>query len=142
MSHLLLQRNGCLELVFITISIYSFPIEGATHQCIDLIAWLEPTTSKLKNYIPYQTACLWPSNAHAAIWYVELQIKMKLVWISEFPHTVVLASSPAHSQILSRSCGEKSGEGLVPILRRETTVITLMFPITALSFKGDNCLII
>ena len=28
----------------------------------------------------------------------------------------VVASSPGHSQILSRSHGEKSGEGLVPIL--------------------------
>ena len=28
----------------------------------------------------------------------------------------ILASSPGHSQILSRSRGEKSGEGLVPIL--------------------------
>ena len=28
----------------------------------------------------------------------------------------MLASSPGHSQILSRSRGEKSGEGLVPIL--------------------------
>ena len=28
-----------------------------------------------------------------------------------------VASSPGHSQILSRSHGEKSGEGLVPILR-------------------------
>ena len=28
-----------------------------------------------------------------------------------------LASSPGHSQYLSRSRGEKSGEGLVPILR-------------------------
>ena len=28
-----------------------------------------------------------------------------------------VASSPGHSQILSRSRGEKSGEGLVPILR-------------------------
>ena len=32
-------------------------------------------------------------------------------------HTYSLASSPGHSQILSRSCGEKSGEGLPPILR-------------------------
>ena len=31
--------------------------------------------------------------------------------------TVVLASSPGYSQILSRSRGVKSGEGLVPILR-------------------------
>ena len=31
--------------------------------------------------------------------------------------TIVLASSPGHSQILSRSRGEKSGEGLVPLLR-------------------------
>ena len=28
-----------------------------------------------------------------------------------------LASSPGHSKILSRSCGEKSGEGLVPLPR-------------------------
>ena len=28
-----------------------------------------------------------------------------------------LASSPGHSQILSRSRGEKSGEGLAPLLR-------------------------
>ena len=28
-----------------------------------------------------------------------------------------IASSPGHSQILSRSRGEKSGEGLVPLLR-------------------------
>ena len=30
---------------------------------------------------------------------------------------VWVASSPGHSQILPRSRGEKSGEGLVPILR-------------------------
>ena len=28
----------------------------------------------------------------------------------------ILASSPGHSQILSRSRGEKSGEGLIPVL--------------------------
>ena len=34
------------------------------------------------------------------------------------PRSIVsLASSPGHSQILSRSRGEKSGEGLVPLLR-------------------------
>ena len=31
--------------------------------------------------------------------------------------SLVLASSPGHSQILSRSCGEKSGEGLGAKLR-------------------------
>ena len=35
--------------------------------------------------------------------------------ISQFCCQVAL--SPGHSQILSRSRGEKSGEGLVPILR-------------------------
>ena len=33
------------------------------------------------------------------------------------PDDLVIASSPDRSQILSRSCGEKSGEGLVPLLR-------------------------
>ena len=32
-------------------------------------------------------------------------------------HSEVLALSPGHSEILSHSHGEKSGEGLVPILR-------------------------
>ena len=40
---------------------------------------------------------------------------MKLV--TEPDSWVCLASSPGHSQILSHSRGEKSGEGLVPILR-------------------------
>ena len=31
--------------------------------------------------------------------------------------TCTLASFPGHSQILSHSCGEKPGDGLVPILR-------------------------
>ena len=31
--------------------------------------------------------------------------------------TIGVASSPGHSQILSRSRGEKSGEGQVPLLR-------------------------
>ena len=34
-----------------------------------------------------------------------------------------LASSPGHSQILSRSLGEKSGEGLVPLLRHGPEVV-------------------
>ena len=139
MGHLLLQRNGCLELVFITISIYLLPIEGATHQCIDLIAWLEPTTSKLHT-IPN---CMFVAQSCTCSYLVcGIANQNEVSVVCEFPHTVVLALSPGHSQILSRSCGEKSGEGLVPILRRETAVITLMFPIIALSFKGDNCLIV
>ena len=35
----------------------------------------------------------------------------------------VLASSPGHSQILSRSRGEKSGEGLVPLLRHRPEMV-------------------
>ena len=35
----------------------------------------------------------------------------------------ILASSPGHSQILSRSCGEKSGEGLVPLLRHRPEMV-------------------
>ena len=31
----------------------------------------------------------------------------------------LLASSPAHSQMLSHSCGEKSGEGLGTLLHHE-----------------------
>ena len=34
-----------------------------------------------------------------------------------------LASSLGHSQILSRSCGEKSGEGLVPLLPHEPEMV-------------------
>ena len=37
--------------------------------------------------------------------------------VAAIVHTNKLASSPGHSQILSRSRGEKSGEGLVPLLR-------------------------
>ena len=35
----------------------------------------------------------------------------------------ILASSPGHSQILSNSRGEKSGEGLVPILRHVPEIV-------------------
>ena len=34
-----------------------------------------------------------------------------------------VASSPGHSQILSHSHGEKSGEGLVPLLRHGTEMV-------------------
>ena len=36
---------------------------------------------------------------------------------------VNIASSPGHSQILSRSRGEKSGEGLVPLLRHRPEMV-------------------
>ena len=36
--------------------------------------------------------------------------------VAQWQSTGSLASSPGHSQILSRSGGEKLGEGLVPIL--------------------------
>ena len=35
----------------------------------------------------------------------------------------LVASSPGHSQILSRSSGEKSGEGLVPLLRHGAEMV-------------------
>ena len=37
-----------------------------------------------------------------------------------------VASSPGHSQILSRSLGEKSGEGLVPLLRHGLEMVDLV----------------
>ena len=40
--------------------------------------------------------------------------------------TLKVASSPGHSQILSRSREEKSGEGLVPILRHGPEVVDLV----------------
>ena len=40
-----------------------------------------------------------------------------------FSCTEDIASSPGHSQILSRSRGEKSGEGLVPLLRHGSEMV-------------------
>ena len=40
--------------------------------------------------------------------------------------SVILALFPGHSQILSRSRGEKLGEGLVPILRHGPEMVDLV----------------
>ena len=67
-------------------------------------------------------------------WYVSISSQNMLLLIccrlvlSGTPKFCVdlLASSPGHSQILSRSDGEKSGEGLVPILRHGPEMVDLV----------------
>ena len=46
-----------------------------------------------------------------------------VLWSSFVPCTYTFASLPGHSQILSRSHGEKSGEGLVPLLRHRPELV-------------------
>ena len=55
---------------------------------------------------------------HMYICYITLPLKEQRPRICHLLYcTKSIASSPGHSQILSRSRGEKSGEGLVPLLR-------------------------
>ena len=46
----------------------------------------------------------------------------------------LLASFPGHSQILSRSRGKKSVEGLVPLLRHEPEMVDLVRKAFSLNF--------
>ena len=48
--------------------------------------------------------------------------------------SVTLASSPGHSQILYRSCGEKSGEGLGSKLRHGLEMVDSVSTLCGLGF--------
>jgi len=62
-----------------------------------------------------------------------LSVYKKIPWqlavnVGSYPaiHHILLASSPGHSQILSRSAGEKLGEGQGSLLRHEPDMVDLV----------------
>ena len=52
---------------------------------------------------------------------------LNVLFLQMLFHILSIASSPGHSQILSRSRGEKSGEGLVPLLCHGPEMVFFFF---------------
>ena len=55
-------------------------------------------------------------------------------WLAALEPCIKVASSPGYSQILSHSRGEKSGEGLVPILRHGPEMVDSILTLCRLNF--------
>ena len=100
-----------------------FPFPSFPTSLLSYYFWTKAAETSHKNVFQMKTIGMEPSQTSQARWKRQHNT-----------FTPSLASSPGHSRILSHNRGEKSGEGLVPILRHGPEMVDSILTYCGLDF--------